>query len=435
MKKYILVLFVFTLLFAFGASSAKAETASCSTFTTTFKMGMNNSEVKCLQQMLNNNGFQVSSTGAGSVGFETNYFGAKTVAALKAFQTSQALSVDGIFGPNSRASLLSHNGNINFKSGCTSTLGFSTTTGLPCNNINPLDITVSSPAANAVWMTGNSYNINWTTSPSMSMLPSKVTITLNSPRPACLDSVPACMIAQTIPYTIATDLTDAGSYVWTIPQNISENYRGSVQITVTRDTSQQAVGRSDMFSIVAPSSSIRFITPSRIGNVWRVGNTYDVSWSVDRPLVSSMIELGLIDLDYNSTVSVASSLVWGPVTITNQSPYKFTVPKNLRTGTYRFLLKYGNQYVNSDDFSIVNSDPAPTILFSANPSSILVGKSSTLKWESLNATSCVLGAGAAEVVTSGSSIVYPTTTTNYKIVCIGKGGTVSSSVAVFVSYY
>jgi peptidoglycan hydrolase-like protein with peptidoglycan-binding domain len=46
------------------------------------KMGMTSSNVMSLQQTLNGGGFLVSTTGSGSPGMESMYFGAKTKAAV-----------------------------------------------------------------------------------------------------------------------------------------------------------------------------------------------------------------------------------------------------------------------------------------------------------------------------------------------------------------
>ncbi len=109
---------------------AFTSTASAA-ITSTLKMGSNNAQVKELQQGLNASGFVVSTSGAGSVGYESNYFGAKTKSAVKAWQASKGLTADGVFGPASRAAWTG--GSMTYPAGCTSSTGFSTTTGMPCN--------------------------------------------------------------------------------------------------------------------------------------------------------------------------------------------------------------------------------------------------------------------------------------------------------------
>ncbi|MBP9715443.1 MAG: peptidoglycan-binding protein, partial [Candidatus Pacebacteria bacterium] len=99
--------------------------------TTLLKMGQSSSQVMSLQQTLNAGGFLVSTTGAGSPGMESMYFGAKTKAAVMAFQAAKGLSVDGVVGAQSGAALAAMTGgSVSYPAGCTSTTGFSTTTGM-----------------------------------------------------------------------------------------------------------------------------------------------------------------------------------------------------------------------------------------------------------------------------------------------------------------
>jgi hypothetical protein len=63
------------------------------------KQGNRGPEVKILQEFLNNNGFQVASTGPGSKGKETETFGPATDAAVKRWQKANGLREDGIVGP------------------------------------------------------------------------------------------------------------------------------------------------------------------------------------------------------------------------------------------------------------------------------------------------------------------------------------------------
>jgi peptidoglycan hydrolase-like protein with peptidoglycan-binding domain len=113
------------------AAFAFTTTASAA-ITSTLKLGSNNSQVKELQQGLNSSGFVVSTSGAGSVGSETNYFGSKTKTAVKSWQASKGLTADGVFGPASRAAWTGTTGGT-YPAGCSSSTGFSTTTGLPCS--------------------------------------------------------------------------------------------------------------------------------------------------------------------------------------------------------------------------------------------------------------------------------------------------------------
>ncbi len=74
-----------------------------SLITKTLMEGMNDTEVKTLQQYLNNHGFSVSIQGAGSPGNETIYFRKKTLnAVLKFQQANPPLVVDGIVGSKTR---------------------------------------------------------------------------------------------------------------------------------------------------------------------------------------------------------------------------------------------------------------------------------------------------------------------------------------------
>src|SRR5271155_2400563 len=78
------------------------------------------------------------------------------------------------------------------------------------------------------------------------------------------------------------------------------------------------------------------------------------------------------------------------------------------------------------------SPRAPTLSFSANPTYITSGGSSTLYWSSTNATSCT-GIGFSPSGVSGSSSVSPTVTSTYTVTCTGSGGSTTQSAALVVN--
>ena len=81
------------------AASATSSGSSSFTFTITLKKGMTNTDVSHLQSFLDTHGFAVATTGPGSLASLSNYFGAKTKAALARYQASVDLPATGYFGP------------------------------------------------------------------------------------------------------------------------------------------------------------------------------------------------------------------------------------------------------------------------------------------------------------------------------------------------
>jgi peptidoglycan hydrolase-like protein with peptidoglycan-binding domain len=74
------------------------------TFTRSLFLGVSGADVQCLQRYLNSAGFQVALSGAGSAGFETQYYGPLTQSAVARWQAANNVSpAVGYFGPISQA--------------------------------------------------------------------------------------------------------------------------------------------------------------------------------------------------------------------------------------------------------------------------------------------------------------------------------------------
>ena len=96
-----------------ASSTTALSSTTISIFNTSFtrnlNLGYTGSDVKALQQYLNNHGFIVSANGGGSLGNETTYFGKGTQSALVKAQTADGIHpASGYFGPVTRAYVSSH---------------------------------------------------------------------------------------------------------------------------------------------------------------------------------------------------------------------------------------------------------------------------------------------------------------------------------------
>ena len=71
--------------------------------------------------------------------------------------------------------------------------------------------------------------------------------------------------------------------------------------------------------------------------------------------------------------------------------------------------------------------------FTAEPSTIVKGESSTLRWSVSNATSVTIDGGIGTVQSSGSRAVSPTENTTYRMTATGSGGDAVAAVTVYVT--
>lgn len=89
-----------------AVSAPSSGTTASTTFTRNLTVGSNGSDVKALQKFLNSKGYVVASSGPGSVGNESTYFGPATRAALAKYQAAKGISpAVGYFGPSTRQSV------------------------------------------------------------------------------------------------------------------------------------------------------------------------------------------------------------------------------------------------------------------------------------------------------------------------------------------
>jgi peptidoglycan-associated lipoprotein len=75
----------------------------------------------------------------------------------------------------------------------------------------------------------------------------------------------------------------------------------------------------------------------------------------------------------------------------------------------------------------------PTVTLQANPTSINKGESSTLSWNSTDATQLSIDPGVGAVTAQGSTKVTPSDSATYTITATGPGGNATATAAVTVS--
>jgi hypothetical protein len=139
-----------------------------------------------------------------------------------------------------------------------------------------------------------------------------------------------------------------------------------------------------------------------------IGSNSTLSWNISNIVTSVSINQGV------GVVTTSGSASVSPTTNTS---YTITAvgPGGTRTG-----------------ITTVQVIPLPTSTFSATPINITTGNSSTLSWNSTNASSASIDQGIGGVSTTGTRLVTPTTTTTYSLTASNISGVSTSTTTVNV---
>lgn len=147
------------------------------------------------------------------------------------------------------------------------------------------------------------------------------------------------------------------------------------------------------------------------------------------------------------TVSIDGNTVIGSTTVGSTSWGSYSATKSLNSGTHSLSVKFNNDYyissscdrnlyidVNNFYGPVVVATP-PTVALSASPTSVTAGSSSSLTWNSTNATSCsASGAWSGNQPTSGSaSTGAVNAASTYTLTCTGSGGSASATATVGIN--
>ena len=90
-----------------SSSTSSSVPAVCVgvTFSRNLTVGSTGADVKCMQTLMNAHGYQLATSGSGSPGNETTFFGPRTLAKVQALQAAQGWTPAGQVGPLTRGLL------------------------------------------------------------------------------------------------------------------------------------------------------------------------------------------------------------------------------------------------------------------------------------------------------------------------------------------
>jgi len=245
-----------------------------------------------------------------------------------------------------------------------------------------------------------------------------VNITVAAPSPTLTLSANSGAIAQNGSTTLSWNSTDTTSCT------ASGDWSGN-----------KAVSGSQTISGLT-SDSLFMLTCSGAGG--SVNDTVSVTVAASAPTLSfsanpgSVAQNGSTTLSWNSTdaTSCTASGDWSG----NKAASGSQTISGLTANSLYMLTCSGAGGSVNDTVSVTVAAPAPTLSFSASPGSVSQNGSTTLSWNSTDATSCTAsGDWSGNKATSGSeSTGSLTIDSQYTLTCTGAGGSVNESVNVTV---
>jgi len=252
---------------------------------------------------------------------------------------------------------------------------------------------------------------------------------------------------------------DAGSASGSAYIYSHEDFIQAPTVTISADPESILIGESSTLTWTSTNADSASIDQG-IGSVDVTGSisispnsitTYTITVTGPGGTATDSVIINVIDSDVPPTVTISadpatilvgesSTLTWSStnaasVTIDNgigDVPVNGSITVSPTETTTYTITATGPAGTATDSATVTVIYP-PTVTISADPSTILVGQSSTLTWSSTNADSVSIDQGIGSVDLSGTTMVSPSETTTYTITATGPGGTATDSVTVIVS--
>jgi hypothetical protein len=221
-------------------------------------------------------------------------------------------------------------------------------------------ITVDSPTSFSNWKTGESYNIEWNSTGTISYIEIELYQSSNFIE------------------TIASSTYDDGSYTWTLGHDLEESDNYRIKIT---DTSNSTVYDYSSYFTIEKGRNIEITTPSSL-TTWEAGTSHTIYWNSQGDVSYVNIEL-YEDNNYEGEISTNEY---------NDGSYSWNIPK-LTTESTNYQIKiidssYDDIFDFSSKFTILEYRSI-TISSPSSSSSLTTGSSIHIRWSSTGAISNV----------------------------------------------
>jgi uncharacterized protein (UPF0333 family) len=203
-------------------------------------------------------------------------------------------------------------------------------------------------------------------------------------------------VTLSAPTSPITTFTATGSQSYTFRLVVKDNYggQGAARVHITTASSS------------APIIASFTANPTAITS----GQAATLAWSVSGATTVTISNVGSVQPTGTASVSPTA------------------------TTTYTLTATNSNGSVNATATVVVNTPQTSLLACYASPTNIMLGESSTLNYQSVNATSVSISPGVGSVGLSGSVAVSPTQTTTYTVTATGANNQTSScSIAVQVT--
>jgi len=179
-------------------------------------------------------------------------------------------------------------------------------------------------------------------------------------------------------------------------------------------------------------------TPDHAGDykVDLIVNDGEVNSPADQVVITASLRMvdvpnvvGMLKAEAETEILTAKLMV-GTIT----TDYSETVPEGSVISQYpEAETSVEENFAVDLTISLGSENQPPTVSFSASPSTIEQGQSSSLSWDSLRAESAHIDNGIGAVALDGSTVVSPDTTSTYTLTATGPAGSTNAKVTVHVT--